>query len=182
MNANTIQLHTASNIANAIMFNALANATTLGIHWPSDAVYCVVEVRHTGSMGWGQNINVTFASNDEELKALILASADFNLQLRNDFARRVYSWDWGPEEMLELAHNAHQVPANKAEQNTNQFINKRVSIAPHLEEFQKTMRATVERLQRASWPQHVKADEWLRLQTVDRANDDLQTVIAKLRG
>src|SRR5438093_4617551 len=107
---NTVQLHTASNIANAIVANALESGRLLGVNWPMEYEFAVVKRYSTWPLGWMPEVYVSFFETEEELKQSMADSEEWARCEDNHFARRVYRWDWGPVEMPEHAYNAYQVP------------------------------------------------------------------------
>jgi hypothetical protein len=107
---NTVQLHTASNIANGIIANALESGRVCGANWPHEYEFAIVKRYSTWPCGWMPEVYVSFYVNEAEFNEALKLDEDFMKCEDNYLARRAYRWDWGPEEIAEHAINAYRVP------------------------------------------------------------------------
>lgn len=105
----TMNTQTNSILASTVIAN-LAAQTTLGITWPADAEFCLASKTTTWPCGWDKYTYVEFFNSREELEAAIAHKNDWALCEDNDYAMRVYGWDWGPQHLPEYDRQSYQVP------------------------------------------------------------------------
>lgn len=157
----TIQLHTASNFANSIIANALEGATLLGVHWPAEKEFAIVQRYSTWPKGWLPEIYVSFYDTEDELKAALKSTEEWSLCEDNYFARRVYRWDWGPVEMMEHSSHDYNIPSKAMPYDSIIVSDNTIS------DFNARMKAQVAQIQRAAEPHEFNATSY-NLFTQDR--------------
>lgn len=173
---NTIFVHTGSNIANAIIYSTLADSRTLGVHWPVDAEFCIVQEYSTWPQGWDREVRVTFYCNEDELKKRLRETAEFFMLEDNDYARRVYRWDLGPEEISMLARNADRIPTGSEAPNGGY---PRISCG-ELHEVNRKLNENMRVHQQLSWPRRMKKDAYDAFHTIAFESESLESIAAKL--
>lgn len=172
---NTIIVHTAANITHGIIHSTLADSRTLGVHWPHDAEFCVVQKCKAWPTGFDHTSFVSFYRNEEELKAKLRETSEFYMMGDNDFARRVYRWDLGPEEISELAFNEHLIPTGSEGISTSMHS---ISCGDYAAENSRRNEA-MDYHRRASWPKRMKRDALDVHDSINFESDSLESIAAK---
>lgn len=168
--------HTAANITHSIIHKTLADSRTLGVHWPNDAEFCVVQKSSAWPTGFDNTSYVSFYRNEEELKENLRATSEFYSMGDNDYARRVYRWDLGPEEMPELAFNEWRIPTGSEGISTAMHS---ISCGDYAETNRKLNEAMQVHRQK-SWPTRMKVDASDVHASICFESESLESIAAKL--
>jgi hypothetical protein len=174
-NENTVTVYTASNIAHGIIASTLEDSRTLGVHWPLDAEFCVVQKSKAWPSGFDHTSFVSFYRNEAELKEKLRATSEFYMMGDNDYARRVYRWDLGPEEISELAFNEHLIPTGSEGISTSMHT---ISCGDYAAENHRA-NETMGFHRRASWPKRMKRDALDVHGSINFETDSLESIAAK---
>lgn len=173
---NTFFAHTAANITHGIIANTLADSRTLGVHWPQDAEFCVVQKSKAWPTSFDHTSFVSFYRNEAELKKKLRETSEFYSMGDNDFARRVYRWDLGPEEISELRFNEHLIPTGTEGISTSMHT---ISCGDYAAENGR-MNEVMGYHRRASWPTRMKRDASDVHASINFESDSLEEIAAKM--
>lgn len=168
--------HSAANIANSIIYKTLSDSRTLGVHWPTEAEFCVVQKCSAWPTGFDNTVYVTFYTNEAELKEKLRETSEFYSMGDNDFARRVYRWDLGPEEIVELAFNEFRIPTGSEGISTAQHSISCGEYAP----INRKLNESMEVHRRLSWPRRMKRDASDVHASINFESDSLEVIASKL--